>query len=138
MAKKKSSAKKMWVWAPKKPAKPTIPDAEKKSTEARCVALIERMKPQWIQPPNEQWGYVSDVYGKWYRSYYYFCALYRYDSPQFISPEAETKFARLEYAGPDKFNLAYFRHTGQWFQVFEELSLEGCLEQVEKNSIFLP
>ena len=138
MAKKKSSAKKMWVWAPKKPAKPVIPDAEKKSTEARCVALIERMKPQWIQPPSEQWGYVSDVYGKWYRSYYYFCALYRYDSPQFVRPEAETKFARLEYAGPGKFNLAYFRHTGQWFEVFEQLSLEDCLEQVEKNSIFLP
>jgi len=71
MAKKKASAKKMWVWAKKAPAKPAIPEAEKKATEAQCTALIERMKPVWIQPPHERWGYVSDVYGKWYRSYYY-------------------------------------------------------------------
>ncbi len=138
MAKKKTSTKKMWVWAKKKSAKPAIPETEKKSTETQCLALIERMKPKWIQPPDPRWGYVSDVYGKWFRSFYYFCALYKYDSPEFISPEAETRFARLEYVGPGKYNLAYFRHTGQWWQVFEELSLDDCLEQIEKNEIFLP
>jgi hypothetical protein len=138
MAKKNTSAKKMWVSTPVKPAKPTVPDLEKRATEIRCNALIERMKPQWIQPPREQWGYVGDVYGKWYRNYYYFCALYRYDSPEATQPQVELKFSRLEYAGPGTYNLAYFRHTGQWFQVFEELSLEACLEEVEKNPIFQP
>jgi hypothetical protein len=138
MAKKNTSAKKMWVSTPVKPAKPTVPDLEKRTTEIRCNALIERMKPQWIQPPREQWGYVSDVYGKWYRNFYYFCALYRYDAPEATQPQVELKFSRLEYAGPGTYNLAYFRHTGQWFQVFEELSLEACLEEVEKNPIFQP
>jgi hypothetical protein len=40
--------------------------------------------------------------------------------------------------GPDHFHLAYFRHTGQWFQVFEALSLEECLKAIEENSFFWP
>lgn len=138
MAKKKTGARKGWVWAPAKPSKPAISEAEKKRAETLGQELLERMKPQWIQPPSEEWGYVSDVYGKWYRSYYYFCALYRYPTPKFIRPEAEQRFARLEYAGPDQFHLAYFRHTGQWWQVYENLSLEACLREIETNSIFLP
>jgi hypothetical protein len=122
----------------KTPGKNAVPELEKRATEIRCNALIERMKFNWIQPPHPRYGYVSDVYGKWYRNYYYFCALYRYDAPQATQPEAEVKFSRLEYAGRGKYNLAYFRHTGQWFQVFEELSLEACLEEVEKNEIFQP
>jgi hypothetical protein len=95
-----------------------VPDLEKRATEIRCNALLEQMKPKWIQPPHERYGYVGDVYGKWYRNYYYFCALYRYDAPEATQPEAEVKFSRLEYAGRGKYNLAYFRHTGQWFEVF--------------------
>ena len=138
MVKKKAIVRKMWVKAPSKPVKPALSELEKKATEARCIALIERMKPVWIQPPHERWGYVSDVYGKWYGNYYSFCALYRYDAPEATRPQAEMKFSRLEYVGPGKYNLAYFRHTGQWFQVFEALSLDDCLEQLEKNAIFQP
>ncbi|TXK46819.1 hypothetical protein FVR03_10230 [Pontibacter qinzhouensis] len=103
-----------------------------------CQALIEKMKPTWIQPPNPDWGYVHDVYGKWYRSYFYFCATYRCDNPAAVVSENETKFTRLEYAGPGKYHMAYFRHTGQWFTVFEDLTLENCLEEVEQNQLFWP
>lgn len=133
MAKKK--AQRMWIYTP---PKPTIPEKEKSQTEIVCQAFIEKMKPHWVQPPIEKWGYVSDVYGKWYRSYYYFCALYRYDFPEAIRNESEMKFTRLEYAGTDQFHLSYFRHTGQWWQVFESLSLEACLQEIESNPIFAP
>lgn len=136
MAKKKTS--KMWVYTPPKPAKPSAPDTRKQQVEAQCKAFIEQMKPHWIQPADGRWGYVSDVYGKWYRHYYHFCALYRYNAPEATEPEREIKFARLEYAGPDKFHLAYFRHTGQWWQVFDNLSLDDCLEQIKCNPIFQP
>lgn len=118
--------------------KPKITETEKERVEAQCQAFVAKKKPAWVQPPNDRWGYVSDVYGKWYRSYYYFCATYRYEAPEAKMPEREVKFTRLEYAGSGKFHMAYFRHTGQWWQVFDNLTLEECLEQVEKNEIFWP
>jgi hypothetical protein len=136
--KKKAKPKKVWMWVPPKPEKIAAPENEKVVLEAIFKSFLEKMKPQWIQPPRKDFGYVSDVYGKWYRNYYYFCALYRYEDPSFISPEREIKFARLEYAGPGHFHLSYFRHTGQWFQVFENLPLEECLDQVANNPIFMP
>ncbi len=139
MAKKKKKAPKMWVLSESKPIKPPIPEAEKKDTEARCQALLEKMRGKWVQPPQEKWGYIAEVYGKWYRSYYYFCALYRYPPDQgYIQSEMEVKSTRLEYADPGRFHLAYFRHTGQWWQVYENLPLENCLQEVETNSIFWP
>lgn len=134
----KSKAPKMWTLISPKAAKPKITEAEQQQVEALCHALIEKMKPKWVQPANDKWGYVHAIYGKWYRSYYYFCATYRYNAPEAIMPEREVKFARLEYAGAGKFHLAYFRHTGQCWQVFEDLSLDACLEQMEANQIFWP
>jgi hypothetical protein len=136
MAKKKKT-KAVWGWAPAKPPAPTVSTAEKARVEASCQALIEKMKPQWIQPPHETFNYISAIYGKWYRHYYYLCATLKNDSPEGLR-EMELKFARLEYAGSDRFHLAYFRHTGQWFQVFEALSLEESLKAIEENSFFWP
>lgn len=134
----KEKAPKMWVSAHAKADKPENQEAEKKQVETQCVALIQKMMPTWVQPPNDRWGYVHDIYGKWYRNYYYFCATYRYDAPEAIQPEREIKFARLEHAGLNKFHLSYFRHTAQWWQVFKSLSLAKCLEEVERNEIFWP
>lgn len=139
MAKKKATIRKMWVYVGQKPKKPTIPETEKKQVEVRCQVLLEKMKDKWVQPPQEEWGYVSEVYGKWYRSYYYFCALYRYPPDKgYLRPEMEMKSARLAYAGSGHFHLAYFRHTGQWWQVFENMALEDCLQEIETNQIFWP
>jgi len=120
MAAKKTQ--KRWEFTSPKPEKPTLSEAEKLRTETQCQAFIQRMKPIWVQPPNENWGYVSDVYGKWYRSYYYFCALYKYHSLDALQPEKEMKFTRLEYAGPDQFHMAYFRHTGQFWRYLPTLA----------------
>ena len=55
-----------------------------------------------------------------------------------MSPSFDTNFARLEYVGPDKFTLAFMRHTGQWVEIEYGLSLDKCLDDIEKNSIFSP
>jgi len=99
---------------------------------------MEQMKPRWVEPPKEEWGYVSDVYGRWYHNYYHFCALYRYESAKASTSEREVKFARLEYTGPNSFRLSYYRHTGAWWELFEDLGLEQCLEQVEHNPLLHP
>jgi hypothetical protein len=36
------------------------------------------------------------------------------------------------------FNLAYFRHTGQFWEVAQLLTLEECLSQIESGRIFTP
>ena len=42
----------------------------------------------------------------------------------------ESKLARLLYVGPDRFNLAFQRHTGQWIELYEGLSLQQSLETI--------
>lgn len=77
-----------------------------------------------------RFNYIVDVYTKWYRSSFYFCATYACPGPQAISSSFETKFARMEYAGDGLFNLSYMRHTGKWFEIFKGLSIDECLETI--------
>ena len=37
----------------------------------------------------------------------------------------------MEYAGDDKINLAYMRHTGQWWEILQELTLDECIEEIK-------
>jgi hypothetical protein len=47
-------------------------------------------------------------------------------------------FARMEYAGNDRFNLSYMRHTGAWFEIYTSLSVDECLVAVRDDPHFLP
>jgi len=48
------------------------------------------------------------------------------------------RFARLEYAGEEKFNMAYMRHTGQWWEIFQDLTLDECIDEIRTNPLFQP
>ena len=48
----------------------------------------------------------------------------------------EAKFARLEYIKDNRFNMAFMRYTGEWVEVYPNLSLEQCLTAVENDSFF--
>ena len=82
--------------------------------------------------------YIIDIYSKWYRIYFYFCAKYACPGPNAILPFFETKFARLEYIGNERFNLSYMRHTGQWWEIYTELSLDESLDAIRDEPHFLP
>lgn len=88
-------------------------------------------KPTFIltPPKDPQWNYVVDILTKWYQRYFYFGSTYRCPNPNCISEFFESRFARLEYVGNRKFNLAYMRHAGQWWGIFQGLSLQECLER---------
>ncbi len=108
---------------------------------SKASKLIETvLKPKHIQPPpeNPRFNYIIDLYGKWYRSYLYFCCTYACPSPNALSPTFEVRFTRLEYAGNDRFNLAYMRHTGQWWEVYPHLSLDECLARIREEPLFHP
>jgi len=128
-------------WYPAKPLKPKVSDSVKADVQNKANELVESfLKPEFIKPPPEdaEYNYIVDIYTKWYRSYFYLCAKYCCPAPNCIAEFFETKFARLEYAGNDKFNLAYMRHTEQWCETDQELTLKECPERIRDDSLFQP
>lgn len=138
---KKRKPPKTWVYSPDKPPKPKVPESEKELVQQKCNELIEtELKPKYIEPPptDHDFNYRVDIFGKWYRSYFYFCSIFNCPSPRAISPSFESRFARLEYMGRDCFNVAYMRHTGQWHEILYEVTLKECLSELRNNPLLQP
>lgn len=132
---------KSWLYSPAKPPKAKVPDAVKATVENKAAELIEGiLKIKHINPPVEDsaYNYIVDIYSKWSSSYFYFIAKYACPGPNAISPFFELKFARMEYIGNERFNLSYMRHTGQWFEIYSELSIDECLKSIESEPHFMP
>jgi hypothetical protein len=124
-----------------KSARPAVPDAVKMDVVAKANELIETvLKPKHIQSPpdNPQFNYIVDLYGKWYHRSFYFCATYCVPGPHAIVPSFEAKFARLEYAGLNRFHLSFLRHTGAWVELYRNLSLDDCLTTIQDEPFFIP
>src|SRR5262249_38148533 len=73
-------------------------------------------------PKNWRWNYIIDIHAKWHHSFFYFIATFRSRGPYALSPTFEAPFTRLEYVGKRRFNMAYVRHRGEWWQIHERLS----------------
>jgi len=132
---------KTWVYAPAKPKASAVPAALKADLEARARQLIDdELKPKHLKPPSadERFNYLADIYGRWYRQYFYFCARYNSPGPNAVSPFFEAKFTRLEYTGGGHFSLSFMRHTGQWIAIFQELSMDECLAAIRDDPMFQP
>jgi len=130
---------KAWISTPKRQSKPKVPDAFKADVEAKANELVETvLKPKYVEPPPKEprFNYIIDLWAKWYRSYFYFGATYASPGPRAISPTFETKFARMEYLGARSFALSYMRHTGKWFELFPDLTLDECLDAVRDDLHF--
>ena len=118
-----------------------VPEVVKTEVTTKANALIEKiLKPQHIQPPpdNPQFNYVIDIYGKWYQRYFYICATYHVPGPNATMPSFEAKMARIEYAGNNRFQLSFMRHTGQWVKLYTDVSLDECLASIRDEPFFFP
>jgi hypothetical protein len=138
MAKKKKAGR-QWTWAPDRQQKPPVPDDLKAEVKAKADELVEKvLKPAYIKPPPEKarWNYPIDISTKWHRSFFYFGSTWASPGPDAISPTFEVGFARLEYIGDRRFNLAYFRHTDEWLQIASGLTLNACLKMIEAGGPF--
>ena len=132
---------KRWVYSPPKSPKPRVPDAVKADVEGKARELIETvLKPAHVKPPPEdpRFNYLVDIYARWYRNYFYFCSRYCCPGPNAIAPFFEDRFARLEYVDRDRYHLAYMRYTGQWWEIYRDLSLGECLVTVRDEPHFSP
>ena len=131
--------RKQWVYvggrAGNKP-----PESEKRAITAVCETFIaEVLKPRFlpeIRPTG--FNYPIDLYGKWHGNKYRFIERFRSDHPDAIVPEFEAPFARLEYVRPDRFDLSYRRHTGEWICLFQFISLAEALRLIESEVHFHP
>lgn len=123
-----------------KPIRIAVPEAVKTEVMTKANELIETvLKPQYLKPPPEdaRFNYIADIYGKWYQRYFYFCTTYNSPGPNALSPSFEAKFARLEYAGNNRFHLSFMRHTGQWIELYTDLSLDECLTSIRDEPFFV-
>jgi len=133
--------RKTWVYVPPRPAKPMVPAALRVEVEAKARELVESvLKPLHVKPPpeDERFTYTVDIGTKSYRSYFYLYATYRSPGPNALSPSFEAKFARLEYTGANSFSLAFMRHTGQWIELYSDLSVDECLQAIKDDPFFIP
>ncbi len=133
--------RKTWVYVPPRSPKPTVPAALKLEVEAKARDLVESvLKPRHVKPPPDdvRFNYIVDIGTKWYRSYFYLFATYLCPGPNALSPSFEAKFARLEYTGSGSFSLAFMRHTGQWVEVYSDLSVDQCLQAIKDDPFFIP
>jgi hypothetical protein len=89
-------------------------------------------------PPDPDMNYLVEISSKWYRNYFYFCATYRSLGPYAISPTFDTKFARMEYGVGGRYTLSYFRYTGQWWELYPDLSMEEAFQRIGEEPHFQP
>ena len=134
-------ARRTWAYRPPKPPAPTVPAAVKVAVHDQAEQLVETvLKPQHIKPPprDSRFNYLVNIFTKWHRQYFYFCATYAVPGPTAIAPFFETKFARMEYVEDGRFNLAFMRHTGAWVVLYYGLSRDECLEHIKDDPFFYP
>jgi hypothetical protein len=130
----------MWIYSPPKSSKPKVPDDLKAELTEKAERLLKEWRPTYIKPPppGYQFNYIVELYGKWFRSYFYLCAKYACPGPTALSPFFEARFTRLEYGGNRRFNLAFMRHTGQWVDTEQNLTVDECLRSLREDSFYQP
>jgi hypothetical protein len=130
---------KMWISKKSRKSKVNLTDFEKNEIMTHCQPIVELFKNQYIKKdPDKRFDYLMDIYAKWYGNYLYFCEKFKSEHPDRIRDEYEVKFVRLERTGNDRYNFSYYRHTGQWFLVTNDLTLKECLEMMQANPSFQP
>ena len=117
------------------------PEAEKRAIGQACESFIaEVLKPRFLPEirPTE-FNYCVDIFGKWHGGKYRFIQRLRSDKPEVAhDPEFDHPFARLGYVSRDRFDLAYFRHTEQWWTLHRYVTLAEALSLMQTDGHFHP
>lgn len=133
MAKKKSTKPKMmWVYSP------TATKAQKEAISRQFEPLIEELKKNIKPLPEPQeFNQCVDVFSKWRGNYFYIMQKYKTGEGG-IKDYFDIGLARLEFYGENRFNLAFFRHTGKWEPIFmyEDISFEEAKKAILEDPMF--
>jgi hypothetical protein len=133
--------RKAWTFSPGKKPKVSLPGTLKEEADTKARELIETvLKPKHVGPPpkGHQLNYITDITTKWLGSKCYFISVYSSPCSNAISPSFESKFARMECVGDGKFALSFMRHTGQWVELFDAVTVDECMKAIRDDPWFQP
>jgi hypothetical protein len=114
-----------------KPPKPSaaFSEAEKARVTSACERLIEDfLKPRFlpsVQPT--QFDYPVDILAGWHGTKY-----------RNLGEEFDAPFARLDWISPNRFDIQWHRHTGEWFRLHRDLTLEKAIGTLRSDGILHP
>ena len=132
--------KKQWMLA-RRAARPDLPnEAEKRAIIAACEALIRdvllpRFMPE-IRPT--EFNYKIAIHGAWAAGRYRFMQRYRSGWESNRGAEFDAPFARLDRMGPDRFDIHWMRHTGEWWPLHAGVTLAEALRILETDQVLHP
>lgn len=132
--------KKQKVWAESRRPPPLRDEAEKRAIIGACEAFIrDVLKPRFLPEirPTE-WNYVVDIHGAWAGGRYRFMQRYRSGMEHNRGEEFDAPFARIDRMGPDRFDIHWMRHTGQWWRLYTSVTLTGALHILETDNVLHP
>lgn len=127
------------MWTPKRHLE-LPPDDERMAIIAACDNFIAQVvKPRFLPSVRPtRFNYPVDLYGKWHGGRYRFIQQYRSGYADNPNREFEAPFARFDYLGPDRFDVMWPRHTGQWWRLYHSVSLLDALHHVEHDGHLHP
>jgi hypothetical protein len=136
---KKTSKKSKFTWGWVKSNTPEKASEAEKETVTTTFAPWVAQKKRKIPPIKEpqRFNEITDIYTRWRGSYFYVMSYYKCPNrPESIADGFESGLARLTYKAPNCYDVAYFRHTGQWWTFLFDLTLEEAFRVVSTDPIF--
>ena len=132
--------RKQWIQLPTKPVKEKVSPEFMKIVDLKVAEYIDTiLNPYYFsRKPFDEARRLVKIYTKWHQQHYvHFLAEFHDTRPNVIQECYSDFFARIAYMGQDRFNLAYMRHTGQWWGKYTNLSLEDCLDALKNDNFFM-
>lgn len=132
----KQESKRVWVKA--------LSKQEKADIAATCDRFIaDVLKPRFLpQVHPTQFNYPVDFFGKWRGSKYSFITRYRSGFADNLGEEFDAAFTRLDHLEEvikdTRFDVMWHRHTGQWWRLHSEVTLDEALRLVATEPLLQP
>lgn len=119
---------------------PTLSATEKANITTACQVFIDTiLKPRFLPAITpSSFNYPVDIQGKWRGNKYRFLQRYRSGFAENLGEEFDAPFARIDWISHDRFDVQSHRHTGQWFRVYQSLSLKDALNAIETSEFLHP
>ena len=124
------------VWVQFTPEQVAAEKALKDKAEVAMKLIVKEFKEMFIQEPDPEYGYVSDVSYKWSRDSLYLEQTYNYDSPKAIMKQKVFKLARIDFYVDNTCGLSCMRHTGKWMLMCSGDTIETCIDLIRNHPIF--
>ena len=118
----------------------TPSEAEKSRITAACQRFIDEILKLQFLPAIDPTAFNTcvDIRGRWQGPRYRFIQRYRSGFPENLGEEFDAPFVRLDWIGPDRFDIQWHRHTGAWYRLYRDQTLVEALKTIETDGHLHP